>query len=565
MEQKEKFTGIKRQLFIPICIVIVVTLLMSFFAVNSMVDMQGRMRTLQSETIAELEDIQQIRYQILHTAEILTDVSATHDEEGFEEAAEFSEEINSLIDGIIARDSSKAAEWNGIRASYEGFYDMLCTMARAYIDEGIEAGNEVMELVDPMTEELSEVVDATTEGIENELEVSVQTLSVKAQTVSILVLVTAVLFIVFIVYIAIIVLKKMVSPVINVSRSLRSLADHDLTIDKIESTQKDEIGGLIYAFNTLRDSLRDIMTNLDTSAGDLETLSTEMADQSERISNNVSEITRAVSNVAEIAVSQATDIDGSMKELNELQSIAEQNARVSDNLSDASSRISQASEEGNKVLDELYAVSKESETSFGEIFTSIERIKESTAKIGEASSMIDSIAGQTNLLSLNASIEAARAGEAGRGFSVVADEIRSLSDESARSVQEINLMIRELQVNVENATRQSSIVRDAVAKQTSGVEDTRSSYKAIADNLTSINTEIEELSRISKTMQDNCTNVSAVMQNLSSAAEQNAASTEETTASIEEVLSMTEQINNGTGQVKERTDVLNSVVKTYKL
>ena len=205
------------------------------------------------------------------------------------------------------------------------------------------------------------------------------------------------------------------------------------------------------------------------------------------------------------------------------------------------------------------------EEAFSEIFDSIDKIRNSTGKIAEASNMIESIASQTNLLSLNASIEAARAGEMGKGFAVVADEIRKLSDESTESVNEINRMLEELQENVEFAGNQSQNVKEAVEKQVRGVEDTRVSYKDIADNLVTINEEIENLSHVSKSMTNSCESVGASMESLASSAEENAASTEETNASIEEVLSMMEQINQGAKDLKSRSDDLESIVKAYQL
>lgn len=565
MNQEKKFTGIAVKILTPVCIVILIMIVSSVFILSMMSDIRKDLSALQSVRIEEMEIIEEIRYTILHTAEILTDVSATHDEEGFEEAAEFKEEIHQLIDQVEKINPDRRDTWEDIRTRYDAFYDLCSQMARAYIDEGIDAGNEVMEKVDPMTEELSGVVDGATEEVERSLESDVQDISSRTSLMGNILLGIFILNVIFILYIAIFVLRQIASPIRKVSSALQQLAGRNLAVEELSTRQNDEIGILYHSYNDLRSSLRDIMKNMDTSTLTLGDMSGSMATQSDAIRTNVSEITRAVSNVSELASSQATDIENSMNELKNLQEIAIQNAKTSDSLSKASSLISKASAEGNQVLDELYKVSRESETAFQEIFSSIDRIRESTGKIGEASGMIESIAGQTNLLSLNASIEAARAGAAGKGFAVVADEIRTLSDDSSSSVNEINLMIQELQANVENANRQSAYVRESVEKQMAGVEDTRKSYHSIAENLEVINQEIHQLGEVSRVMTESCRSVSTVMENLSASAEENAANSQQTTASIEQVLTMTEQIAQETGDIREQTDALSGVVRTYRL
>ena len=565
MEQKGIFGKIATKVLGPIGIIIIFMVVTMIVSITKVTNIQQKLDILQNETEVASDLVEDTRYNVLHTAEILTDVSATHDDAGLKEAAEFKENVHSNIEKLKEIDKENAATWDEALKQYDEFYELCVKMANTYITSGLEAGNQVMEQVDPLTDKVSETMDSNAEAIEERLESEIQKVSSEAKVMLWISIITSVLNLFIAVVIGFLVLLQVINPIKSASSTIKKLAERDLTIPDLKAKQRDEIGDLISSINVLKESMREIMANMDGSTENLEEVSTVIAGQSDTIHKNVSEITEAINNVAEITTEQATDIESSMNEIVELQDIAIRNAGTSDHLSDASEQISIASQKGTEVLDELYKVTKESEVAFGQIFDSIEKIKNSTMKIGEASNMIQSIAAQTNLLSLNASIEAARAGEMGKGFAVVAHEIRKLSDESTESVEEINKMLQELQVNVDNANRQSENVKEAVSRQVQGVEDTRGRYEDISSNLHVIDEEIKSLAKVSKSMTDSCNHVSDAMEHLSNSAQGNAAATEETSASIQEVMAMVENITKGTSDIKVLSDDLSDIVNKYQL
>jgi methyl-accepting chemotaxis protein len=227
--------------------------------------------------------------------------------------------------------------------------------------------------------------------------------------------------------------------------------------------------------------------------------------------------------------------------------------------------VSKVNQEGITSVNTLYEKSEEYSKASDQIFSAVGNLAESLKNISVFVDSIKAIAEQTNLLALNAAIEAARAGEAGKGFAVVADEVRKLADESRQSTEEINNMMNNIHTDTELAVQAMNRMKKVSEEQNSAVSKTRDSFGEISLAVESIVGRINEVQTAMATMEKDKDMVNAAIENISYVSEQTAASSEEVAATTDAQLKIFDNLRMSSKKLNTLTEELDKHLQKYKI
>ena len=259
--------------------------------------------------------------------------------------------------------------------------------------------------------------------------------------------------------------KLVVKPLSSSVELANKIAANDLAVDDLAVAAKDEIGETVTALNQMKNNLREIVRAIASTAE-------HVASASEELSSSASQQAHG----AETQNSQTTQVATAMQEMSATV------LQVSDNsnkAAEASRRAAETAREGGLIVEETLSKMRVIADSVGGTAKKMEELGKSSDQIGRIAGVIDDIADQTNLLALNAAIEAARAGEQGRGFAVVADEVRKLAERTTTATKEIAQMIK----NIQDETKTAVTAMEAGTKQ---VEEGVASTSRAGDSLKQI-------------------------------------------------------------------------------
>lgn len=354
-------------------------------------------------------------------------------------------------------------------------------------------------------------------------------------------------------------------PLKNLQINVQQIAKGDLTVPTLEIKSKDEVGQLTTSFNAMKDTLKSLIIQLSDSATHLSSSAEELSASTEEVTASSVEMAQRSELSAQNTISAAQTAQESAIAMDETASAVQRIAESSQSLHTKAVETTDMADQG---AININSASKQMKTIYESTKLTtelIQKLSKQSEEIESISRVITSITEQTNLLALNAAIEAARAGEHGKGFAVVADEVRKLAEESNASASQIVILTNEIQTDTKNVEKAVLSSLQTVETGVDIINEAGISFNHIENAVDEMKSQIEDISAITEEISATAEQVAASVAEIAVASKTTAEQAENSTEASQQQLSTLQEISAVSNDLSIRAIDLQNAVNQFRV
>ncbi|APJ12319.1 methyl-accepting chemotaxis protein [Bacillus safensis] len=360
------------------------------------------------------------------------------------------------------------------------------------------------------------------------------------------------------------IIRSITKPLSTLVSSSKKISQGDLT-EKIDVRSKDEIGQLGTSFNEMSESLRDVIQAVQTSVENVASSSEELTASAGQTTKATEHITSSIETFSNGNENQSEMVEQSAAHLKQMNEGLNEVAETSDVITASSIQSKTVAETGGQLVEQTVGQMKTIDHSVKEAEGVINGLEHKSKDITNILGVINGIADQTNLLALNAAIEAARAGESGRGFSVVAEEVRKLAVQSSDSAKEIEKLVNEIVTEIETSQNMFKAVNEEVKNGLTITDQTKESFSQINEQTAEIAARMNEMNTTVRELSKGSEQISKAVNEIADVSRESSASIQDIAASAEEQLASMEEISSSSTTLSQMAEELRDLIKKFKI
>lgn len=480
--------------------------------------------------------------QGLYARAILLDNSKRNQELLTESATELDKNVTDLKPLILSKEMMN--KWEDVNTLNTEFNDILSNLKTALDQNDSQKATNIVNT--NLAQTNSKLVTLAAEMNDyqlqkmNDIQSDTQSALLLTKLTGFFILLFSILFGVLV---AMYVKRKITTPIQIVTTNMEAMATGDFTVEDVQFKSKDEIGTLVTSVNDMKDSLKQLIQNVQYNVE-------QLSASAEELSASTEEVTATNENISSQVTTTYDSASGSTMAAKESSAAMEETAQGVQRIAEAAQTLNHASTNASTLSLNGVTIVEQAQQQMTTIHTSTELLDELVQKLAKQSEEIEQITNviteitdQTNLLALNAAIEAARAGEHGKGFAVVAEEVRKLAEQSKTSANSISQLTTEIRLDTKNVEEAVTSSLGSVQNGVQIIQDAGNSFKTISEAIDEITSQIQEVSATTEQLSAGAEEVSASVHGISEGAEHASDALGTIVTSISEQVETMEQVS----------------------